>query len=97
MNAKPETTKTVRRSFTGVVVKDKMSKTIVVRVDRTVVHPKYHKRYVRSETYKVHDETKAAHVGDTVTFVECRPISRDKRWRLVTSGVAGSGSAGKNA
>ena len=91
------TTKTVHRSFTGVVVKDKMSKTIVVRVDRTVVHPKYKKRYVRSSTYKVHDEANEAHVGDTVDFVECRPLSRDKRWRLVKSGVAGSGSAGKNS
>lgn len=77
------TTKKVSRSFTGTVVSDKMAKTVVVRVDRTVTHPKYKKRYVRSEKYKVHDEENTAHVGDVVHFVECRPISRDKRWRLV--------------
>lgn len=77
------TTKKVTRSFIGTVVSDKMAKTVVVRVDRTVTHPKYKKRYVRSEKYKVHDEKGEAHVGDVVSFVECRPISRDKRWRLV--------------
>ena len=81
-----EEKKTVlRRSFTGVVVSDKMDKTIVVRVDRTVVHPKYGKRYVQSRKYKVHDETNAHKTGETVSFVECRPLSRDKRWRVVTS------------
>lgn len=73
------------RSFTGVVVSDKMDKTIVVRVDRTLVHSKYGKRYVRSEKYKVHDEANAHKVGETVSFVECRPLSRDKRWRVVTA------------
>lgn len=77
------TTKTAVRTFTGVVTSDKMDKTIVVRVDRTVMHPKYNKRYVRSAKYKVHDEKNEAKVGDKVTFAECRPMSRDKRWRLV--------------
>jgi len=72
-----------RRSFTGLVVSDKMDKTIVVKVDRTVTHPKYKKRYVRSQKYKVHDEKNESHVGDLVMFEECRPFSRDKRWRLV--------------
>ena len=62
---------------------DKMQKTIVVRVDRTRVHPKYRKRYTVSKRYKVHDERNHFHVGDTVTFVECRPLSKDKRWRVV--------------
>lgn len=83
MQANIATIEKVSRTFTGVVTSDKMSKTIVVRVDRTVMHPKYKKRYVRSCKYKVHDEKGEAHVGDSVTFVECRPISRDKRWRLV--------------
>lgn len=74
-----------KRTFTGVVVSDKMAKTIVVQVDRTVVHPKYGKRYLRSEKYKVHDEKNAHKVGEHVTFVECRPLSRDKRWRVVTA------------
>ena len=72
-----------RRTFTGVVVSDKMDKTIVVRVDRTVTHPKYGKRYQRSRKFKVHDEANAHKTGEQVTFVECRPYSRDKRWRVV--------------
>jgi small subunit ribosomal protein S17 len=83
MQANTAKTKKVTRTFTGVVTSDKMSKTVVVQVDRTVMHPKYQKRYVRSQKYKVHDELNEAHVGDVVTFAECRPISRDKRWRLV--------------
>lgn len=71
------------RALVGIVVSDKMAKTIVVRVDRTVLHPKYQKRYIKSRRYKVHDENKVAKVGDTVGFVECRPLSRDKRWRLL--------------
>jgi len=77
-----ETIKT-KRSLRGLVMSDKMAKTIVVRVDRTVLHQKYQKRYISSRRYKVHDETKMAKVGDFVEFVECRPLSRDKRWRLV--------------
>ena len=72
------------RHFEGTVISDKMAKTIVVRVDRTVVHPKYGKRYVRSRKYKVHDETKQYKVGDLVTFVEGRPWSRDTLWRAVS-------------
>lgn len=83
MQANTAKTEKVTRTFTGVVTSDKMAKTVVVRVDRTVMHPKYKKRYVRSQKYKVHDEKNEAHVGDVVTFAECRPISRDKRWRLV--------------
>lgn len=70
------------RAFVGLVVSDKMAKTIVVRVDRTVLHPKYQKRYIVSRRYKVHDENKTAKLGDVVEFVEGRPLSRDKRWRL---------------
>jgi len=75
--------KKIQRTFRGVVVSDKMAKTIVVQVDRTVLHSKYQKRYIKSQRYKVHDENKECHVGDQVEFVECRPLSRDKRWRLV--------------
>lgn len=71
------------RVLVGVVASDKMAKTIVVSVDRTILHPKYQKRYIMSHRYKVHDENKTAKVGDTVQFVECRPLSRDKRWRLL--------------
>jgi len=75
----------ISRSLTGIVVSDKMEKTIVVRVDRTVVHPKYGKRYVRSKKYHVHDEKKAFKIGDTVTFQACRPYSKTKRWIVVRS------------
>lgn len=73
----------MQRTYRGVVVSDKMDKTIVVQVDRTVLHAKYQKRYIRSRRYKVHDEKNEAHVGDAVTFEECRPMSRDKRWRMI--------------
>lgn len=60
-----------------------MQKTIVVKVDRVEVHPKYGKRYTVSTKFKVHDEEGAYHVGDTVRFVECRPFSKDKRWKVI--------------
>ncbi len=71
------------RKFTGVVVSDKMAKTIVVKVESVKVHPKYQKRYVVSQKYKVHDETNRFKEGDKVEFVECRPLSKDKRWRVI--------------
>jgi small subunit ribosomal protein S17 len=73
----------IHRQFHGVVVGDKNDKTIVVKVESVKKHPKYQKRYVVSQKYKVHDETNHYHVGDKVSFVECRPLSRDKRWRVV--------------
>jgi len=74
--------KLIRKKFSGVVVSDKSDKTVVVKVDRVKIHPKYHKRYKVSRKYKVHDEANECHVGDKVNFVECRPLSRDKRWRV---------------
>lgn len=73
------------RTFNGVVVSDAMDKTIVVRVDRTAIHPKYKKRYTVSRRYPVHDEKNQYHVGDTVIFCETRPLSRHKRWRVVSA------------
>lgn len=71
-----------RKSRTGVVVSDKMDKTVVVQIERLVKHPVY-KKYVRRRVkYKVHDERNEAHVGDTVVIEECRPLSKEKRWRL---------------
>ncbi len=77
------TTSTILRTLQGIVVSDKMAKTIVVRVDRVKVHPKYGKKFTVSKRYKVHDEQNQYHTGDKVTFVACRPISKDKRWRTV--------------
>lgn len=68
------------KTFTGVVISDSMDKTIVVRVDRQFAHPLYGKRMTTSKKYKVHDEANKYHEGETVTFVETRPFSKDKRW-----------------
>lgn len=73
----------IRKKFSGVVVSDKSDKTIVVKVETVKIHPKYKKRYTRSQKYKVHDEKNEFKTGDKVNFVECRPLSRDKRWRVV--------------
>ena len=71
------------RKLKGTVTADKMAKTVVVKVDRQVTHPKYGKRYIVSKKYKCHDEKNQYKVGDEVMFVECRPLSKDKRWRVV--------------
>jgi len=65
------------------VVSDKMDKTIVVEVGRLVRHGVYSKTIKRSQRYKAHDEKNEAHTGDKVRIQETRPLSRDKRWRLV--------------
>lgn len=72
-----------RKTKQGVVVSDKMDKTIVVRVDRLVKHKKYGRVIQRSTKFKVHDEKEQANLGDKVRIVETRPLSKDKRWRLV--------------
>lgn len=71
------------RRLTGIVVSTKMQKTAVVRVDRRVAHAKYGKYFTLSTKFKVHDPEAQAKVGDTVTFEECRPLSKDKRWRFI--------------
>lgn len=68
----------------GIVVSDRNNKTIVVRVDRYVKHPKYQKRYRLSKKFHVHDEANTAEVGDLVEIQESRPLSKLKRWTLVT-------------
>lgn len=78
------TKRVIRRRLKGVVVSDKMDKTVVVRVDRTKLHPKYKKRYRVSRKFKAHDPQNQYTIGDAVEIVECRPLSRDKRWRVVT-------------
>jgi small subunit ribosomal protein S17 len=71
-----------RRAVVGTVVSDKMQKTIVVKVDRQVRHTMYKKYVERSRRYKAHDEKNEAKMGDRVTLVESRPLSKDKRWVL---------------
>ncbi|OGL65088.1 30S ribosomal protein S17 [Candidatus Uhrbacteria bacterium RIFCSPLOWO2_01_FULL_47_24] len=72
-----------RRRLQGIIISDKMAKTVVVRVDRMKMHPKYKKRYTMSKKYKAHDEKGDYHVGDQVIIEETRPISKDKCWRVV--------------
>jgi len=71
-----------RKTQSGVVVSDKMDKTVVVKVDRLVKHQLYNKYIKRSAKYKVHDEQNVCKVGDRVQIIECRPLSKDKRWSL---------------
>jgi len=72
-----------RRMKQGRVVSDKMDKTIVVLSETRVPHPVYGKIVRKSVKFKAHDETNDAKIGDTVRIMECRPMSKDKRWRLV--------------
>ena len=72
----------LRKERQGVVVSDRMQKTVVVSLERTVMHPKYKKFLKRRTKVKVHDEGQQCHVGDRVLIVESRPLSRDKRWRV---------------
>jgi small subunit ribosomal protein S17 len=72
-----------RKEKIGKVVSNKMQKTITVAVDRKVKHPIYGKFVNRTTKFKAHDETNTAGIGDTVRIMETRPISKDKRWRLV--------------
>ena len=73
----------LRKTRVGVVVSDKMEKTIVVAVKDNVKHPLYGKIVKKTYKLKAHDETNDAHIGDTVRVMETRPLSKDKRWRLV--------------
>jgi small subunit ribosomal protein S17 len=73
---------TMRRTLQGVVVSDKMDKTVVIKIERLTRHPLYGKVSKRARTFKAHDETNECHVGDVVAIAECRPISRDKSWRV---------------
>ena len=72
-----------RREWVGRVVSDKMNKTVVVAVERSVVHPIYRKVLRRVTKLKAHDEQNACNIGDRVRLVETRPISKDKHWRIV--------------
>lgn len=85
MNMKKENNKTKeivkkRRALRGVVVSDKMDKTVVVRVDRLKMDPKYKKKYKVSKRYKAHDEKDSLKVGDRVEITENKPMSREKKW-----------------
>ena len=75
--------RTARKMRVGIVVSDKMQKTVVVRIDRRMPHPVYGKMVTRTKKLKAHDEENSAKLGDTVRIMETKPLSKDKRWRLV--------------
>jgi len=72
-----------RKTRVGMVVSDKMQKTVVVSIERRVQHPVYGKMVRRTKKLKAHDEQNEAKTGDTVRIMETRPLSKDKRWRVV--------------
>lgn len=72
-----------KRRLIGKVVSDKMQKTVVVEVTKIKAHPIYKKRYRVKKRYKAHDEKEECKVGDIVIIEECRPISKEKRWRVI--------------
>ena len=78
-----ETTRAFRKTRVGIVISDKMDKTIVVAIATNVQHPLYHKIIKRTYKLKAHDENNECGVGDRVRVMETRPLSHDKRWRLV--------------
>jgi len=83
MQEKASNPRNKRKGRIGVVVSDKMDKTITVRVDRVAHYPVYNKLMRMATKFKVHDEKKEAKAGDTVRIEETRPLSKTKRWRLV--------------
>ena len=76
-------TRQLRKEKVGVVLSNKMTKSIVVAVERKVKHPKYHKFINRTSTFVAHDEKNECGIGDTVKIQETRPLSKSKNWRLV--------------
>ena len=73
-----------RRAYVGRVISDKMDKTVVLAVTRKIAHPRYNKTISRTTKFKVHDEKNECGIGDTVRVIESRPLSREKRWRLLS-------------
>ena len=74
-----------KRILQGTVVSDKADKTVTVKVERRVMHPMYKKTILRSKKYAAHDETNACKVGDVVRIEECRPMSKSKRWKVMSA------------
>lgn len=75
--------KTNKKIFSGLVVSNKMEKTIVVQIERRKMDRLYKKYVIRSKKLKAHDENNEANIGDTVRVIECRPVSKEKCWRLL--------------
>lgn len=84
-----------KKQLTGTIVSDAMNKTVVVAVDSLRQHPKYHRRYRVTKRYKAHDEANEFRTGEKVVIEEARPLSKEKRWRVV--GKASTAGNTKNA
>ena len=82
-NTAADRARTSRKTRVGLVVSDKMQKTVVVALERRVAHPVYGKMMTRTRNVKAHDEENSAKAGDTVRIMETRPLSKDKRWRVI--------------
>jgi small subunit ribosomal protein S17 len=82
-DAKPASERNARKERIGRVTSNKMQKTITVAIDRKVKHPLYHKFQTKTKKLTVHDENNECGIGDTVRVMETRPLSKNKRWRLV--------------
>lgn len=76
-----------KRVMQGVVVSDKMDKTVTVKVERRIMHPLYKKFIRRSKKYAAHDESNACKIGDVVSIRECKPISKRKKWEVLSEGA----------
>ena len=76
-----------KRIMQGVVVSDKMDKTVTVKVSRRIKHPLYKKFINRSKKYAAHDENNTCRIGDTVSIRECKPISKRKKWEVLAEGA----------
>ena len=76
-----------KRVMQGFVVSDKMDKTVMVKVERRIMHPLYKKFIRRSKKYAAHDEANTCKVGDTVSIRECKPISKRKKWEVLSEGA----------
>ncbi|MEK7125667.1 MAG: 30S ribosomal protein S17 [Patescibacteria group bacterium] len=74
----------IKRQFTGIITSLAMQNTAVVKVDRVKVHPRYHKRYTVSKKYHCDNRLEGLKTGDKVVFIETRPLSKTKRWRIIT-------------
>lgn len=72
-----------KKAYVGKVVSDKMNKTVVLAVTRRIAHPRYNKTMNRTTTFKAHDEMNECKVGDLVRFIETRPLSKEKRWKVL--------------
>jgi small subunit ribosomal protein S17 len=83
MNTERTAKRGTRKTRVGTVVSDKMQKTVVVAIERRYPHPLYGKMVTRTKRLKVHDEENSAKTGDRVRIMETRPLSKDKRWRVV--------------